>query len=156
MNLFFDSEPKTEQSLFEKSKNIVELKPEHFARNGKGKVTLSGDFEDKNGIVTFYAHWCGHCVNFVKIYERFADLVKGVDKGNRVIIGAFDCANESQDHKQIANGIGIEGYPTIKFIKHGEISDTFEGERTVTELLKQLCDKLEVCIAEKSQARSLS
>jgi protein disulfide-isomerase-like protein len=69
----------------------------------------------------FYAPWCGHCKKLAPIYEQLATSLKG-----SVNVGKIDCTIQTS----LARRFGIRSYPTIKFLKDGEIRD-YKLERTL-------------------------
>ena len=68
-------------------------------------------------LVEFYAPWCGHCQRLAPEYEKAAKALKGLAK-----IAAINA-----DFERV--NVAIQGYPTIKFIVDGKLSD-YNGERT--------------------------
>lgn len=84
-------------------------------KNFKEIVLDSG----KEVFVKFYAPWCGHCKTMAPIWEELAQELKSVEG---LVIADFDAtANEAQ-------GVEIQGFPTLKFYKNGVAQD-FDGDR---------------------------
>jgi protein disulfide-isomerase A1 len=66
---------------------------------------------DDDFLVKFYAPWCGHCKSLAPIWEEAAAEIKDVPN---LKIAKFDATMNE------ANGVEIQGYPTLKFYKKGK------------------------------------
>lgn len=63
---------------------------------------------NKNLLIVVYAHWCTHCVNFIKEFgEKIVNYKENVNNGN---IKFLDGMKLSDNWK---NKLNINGYPTI-------------------------------------------
>ena len=81
--------------------------------------------------IKFYAPWCGHCKEMAPAWIELAEELRNVPG---LLIADFDAtANE-------ADGVEVEGFPTIKFYPKGEKSTPidFEGDRNIDEFRKYL------------------
>lgn len=74
-------------------------------------------------IIVIYADWCGHCQRAV---PDWIELAKSADV----------YAIESEKY----SGDDVSGYPTIKIVKNGKVSD-YKGERTVKDMKNALLGK---------------
>jgi thiol-disulfide isomerase/thioredoxin len=89
-------------------------------------------FGDMNKwFVLFHAPWCGHCVNFIPIWNKFESQVK-IDN---LKIAKINIENEK--YKNIINKYKdyIKGYPTVLYIDKLKIKE-YDGERTVNSLIE--------------------
>lgn len=86
--------------------------------------------ETKDVLVEYYAPWCGHCKSLAPIYEELATKLKG---NKNLVIAAMDAtANE-------AEGVNIEGFPTIKFYPaNNKAGLDYKGGRTLEDIEKYL------------------
>ena len=73
-------------------------------------------------MMNLYFHRCGHCKALAPEYEKAAELLRNAEYP--VVLGKVDATV----HEKLANAIKVEGYPTLKFFKHGIIQD-YEGPR---------------------------
>jgi len=73
--------------------------------------------------VKFYAPWCGHCKQLQPTWDSLANDLSG-----RVKVGKVDCDKES-----ICQEYQIQGFPTLKFFKDGEVLD-YWGNRLLDDL----------------------
>ena len=92
-------------------------------------------------MVEFYAPWCGHCKKLEPEWKAAAAKLKGVVKFGKV--NADEASN-----KDLASRFSVNGFPTIKYFKHGKKSDskakTYTGAReesSIVELGYKLADK---------------
>jgi thiol-disulfide isomerase/thioredoxin len=94
---------------------------------------LKEKFEDPKKITIhlYKAQWCGHCKDFLPIFE---DFKKQVEKQKlSVDIKIIDA--DDKDTQKLMEDNGIDGFPTILFIK-GTDKIKYEGERTIDGLMK--------------------
>eukprot|EP00466_Bigelowiella_natans_P011297 jgi/Bigna1/87273/estExt_fgenesh1_pg.C_180143 len=76
-------------------------------------------------ILDFYAPWCGHCKRLEPEYEKAAKEMKG-----SVSFGKVDCTKWTG----LRSRFGVKGYPTLKFMRDGELRD-YRGGRTQKDLV---------------------
>jgi thiol-disulfide isomerase/thioredoxin len=104
-----------------KSSNLKELKPKDF----NVKTFLNNKY---NGIILFYAPWCGHCKHLKPEYEKAAKMLPSID---------FLQVDYDRYGEEI-NGIKIRGFPTMYIVKNGEITEMYKGGRTSNEIVSVL------------------
>jgi len=82
-------------------------------------------------LVLFHAPWCGHCVNFIPIWNKFESQVN-IDN---LKIAKINIENEK--YKNIINKYKdyIKGYPTVLYIDKLKIKE-YDGERTINSLIE--------------------
>ena len=93
--------------------------------------------EGKKGLVMIYAEWCGYCKLLAPIWKKFINKYK-----NKYTIRALN-SEGSINNKMILEKLGVQGFPTIKYInKDGKISkDSYEGERNINDFVNYLLKK---------------
>jgi len=106
--------------LYNKSKNVKELKPKDFkVSNLNESMKLA---KNNSNVTIYYAHWCPHCHNPETIEFMEALGEKLPEKAN-IDVNAFNC-DYNNDHRQIAEDVGINGFPTFRFTNsNGKESD---------------------------------
>lgn len=77
-------------------------------------------------IVDFYADWCGPCKMMSPIIDNIAE-----ELGNRVKVGKVN----SDESIELAEKFGIMSIPTIIIFKNGEISKSFVGVTSKSEII---------------------
>nr|CAG4645450.1 EOG090X0438 [Lynceus sp. MCZ IZ 141354] len=94
------------------------------------------DFEAKiasyeTALVMFYAPWCGHCKRLKPEFEKAADVVKNDDPA--ITLVKVDC---TEGGKSVCSKFGVQGYPTLKIFRNGEISSDYNGPREAPGIVK--------------------
>ncbi|KAF3922053.1 hypothetical protein ABW20_dc0107486 [Dactylellina cionopaga] len=89
--------------------------------------------EEKDVLVEFYAHWCGHCKSLAPKYEELGALYfNNPDFAKKVTIAKVDATlNDVPDE--------IQGFPTIKLFPAGKKDKKpidYSGGRTVEDFVK--------------------
>ena len=89
-------------------------------------VVLTADsfestLEGKNGLVKYYAPWCGHCKRLKPAFDQLGSEYEGHDS---VVIAEADCTAEG---KSLCQQKGVRGYPTLKYYVNGEENDYRSG-----------------------------
>ena len=118
-----DDEDEDEEEEEEDEETQVEANP------STKKIKLSAD---KLNVTLFYAHWCGHCKQFLK--DSWGKLKKQYADSD-VQLNEVDCT-EVKSRIQTPGGNDIEGFPTLVFNyidASGELQEEeYKGGRTVT------------------------
>lgn len=106
--------------------------------NSARSVSIKGD-ANVPGMLLVYASWCGHCQRFMPEYQKFADAARG--KGYRVYR-----IESAKLNPAISALIGVQGYPTLKFVlPDGKIGHSYTGPRTVESLKSTICLYQSIC-----------
>ena len=88
----------------------------------------------KKGLIVIYAPWCGYCNMLAPIWSKFAKEYK-----NEYTIKALNVENKRAGNKKMAEQLGVQGFPTIKYIdESGKIGKTYEGDRSKEDFKKFL------------------
>lgn len=106
-----ESKPRQQSNQGKSSSDVIELNEMNFN-------ALVADSDDV-WFVEFFAPWCGHCKNLAPEWESAATTLKGTVK-----LGAVDATVNTD----LAQKYGVKGYPTIKVIHRGKVTD-YQGPR---------------------------
>jgi len=92
---------------------------------------------EKNFItmLEFYAPWCGHCKKFAPVYSEVAKALKALNPENPIRVAKIDATEPEM--QQIAERYGVTGYPTLKLVRNGEVTD-WKGGREKQEIIDDL------------------
>lgn len=67
---------------------------------------------------------CGHCKRLKPEFEKAASMLKSNDPP--ITLAKVDC---TEGGKSTCNRFSVQGYPTIKIFKNGEVSSDYNGPR---------------------------
>ena len=85
-------------------------------------------------IYLFFANWCPHCKvakpDWDKVSEKYNNKLI---KGKKIIFTDINCTEESAENTKMMTKYKVEGFPTIKLIKDGQVID-FDAKPTQTNL----------------------
>ena len=118
--------------MYKNSNSVKELNKSNFIKKNNNYVPESG----KPTLIKFYAHWCPHCSNPV-MHEFVETLGKNLPNKANIDVAAFNCeANENS--QELAQEIGIIGYPTFRYYnKNGKMSE-YHGGMDIESMLRFL------------------
>jgi thiol-disulfide isomerase/thioredoxin len=99
-----------------------------------------------NGVTTgntaellfFYADWCPHCKSAKPIWNELkSEYENKTINGYKVIFTEINCSEETAEVDKMMNQYGVEGYPTIKLLKDGQVIeyDAKPSKETLTQFL---------------------
>ena len=89
-------------------------------------------------LLFFYTDWCPHCKTakpvWIEMKEEYQD--RRIN-GYKVVFTDVNCTNESNEVEQMMDKYKIEGYPTIKLLKDGQVIeyDAKPSKETLTQFL---------------------
>ena len=87
-------------------------------RNGGQEEGSSNEAE----LMFFYTDWCPHCKTAKPDWaEVKAEYENKTINGYHIIFTEVNCTTESEEVEKLINKYKIEGYPTIKLLKDGQI-----------------------------------
>lgn len=86
-------------------------------------------------LVKFYAPWCGHCKRMAPEFDKAATVLKQNEPPVALI--KVDCTVETK----VCGRMGVNGYPTLKIFKNGEVSSDYNGPRDADGIVKYMRTK---------------
>ena len=89
-------------------------------------------------LMFFSVDWCPHCKTAKPEWEQLkAEYKDKKINGYKVIFTDIDCTKETPQIEKLMNTYKIEGYPTIKLLKDGQVID-YDAKPTKDTLVKFL------------------
>jgi len=83
---------------------------------------LSGKKTNEAELLLFYVDWCPHCKTAKPVWEELqAEYENKQINGYNVLFTEINCTNETPEVESLMNKYKIEGFPTIKLLKDGQI-----------------------------------
>jgi thiol-disulfide isomerase/thioredoxin len=89
-------------------------------------------------LLFFFADWCPHCKAAKPIWNDLkAEYENKTINGYHVVFTEIDCSEETAEVDKMMNQYNIEGYPTIKLLKDGQVIeyDAKPSKATLTQFL---------------------
>lgn len=110
--------------------------------NSKYKPNSEQISIDDNGnsaeLLFFYADWCPHCKTAKPIWNDLkTEYQNKTINGYHVVFTEINCSEESAEVEKLMNQYNVEGYPTIKLLKDGQVIeyDAKPSKDTLTQFL---------------------
>jgi thiol-disulfide isomerase/thioredoxin len=73
-------------------------------------------------LLFFYADWCPHCKTAKPVWESLkAQYENKTINGYKVIFTEINCTTENAEVEKMMDKYNVEGFPTIKMLKDGQI-----------------------------------
>jgi thiol-disulfide isomerase/thioredoxin len=91
-------------------------------RPNSEQVPAGTGTSDSAELLFFYADWCPHCKSAKPIWNEIkTEYENKTINGYQIVFTEIDCSEESAEVEKLMNQYNIEGYPTIKLLKDGQI-----------------------------------
>lgn len=85
-------------------------------------------------LMLFYVDWCPHCKTAKPEWEQVKSEYDGkVVNGSKILFTEINCTDETPEVEKMISQYKIEGYPTIKLVKNGQVID-FDAKPTKSTL----------------------
>jgi thiol-disulfide isomerase/thioredoxin len=112
------------------------MKPQYHPNNEQ--IPLGGSSENPAELLFFYADWCPHCKAAKPIWNDLkSEYENKTINGYKVVFTEVDCSEETSEVEKLMNQYSVEGYPTIKLLKDGQVIeyDAKPSRETLTKFL---------------------
>jgi len=89
-------------------------------------------------LLFFYADWCPHCKSAKPIWNEIkTEYENKIMNGYKITFTEINCSEETVEVDKLMNQYNVEGYPTIKLIKDGQVIeyDAKPTKETLTQFL---------------------
>jgi len=116
------------------------ISPQVNAKYHANSEHVYGEQENGNTaeLLFFYANWCPHCKTAKPIWDGLkTEYENRTINGYKVIFIEINCSEETAEVEKMMNKYSVEGYPTIKLLKDGQIIeyDAKPTKETLTQFL---------------------
>jgi thiol-disulfide isomerase/thioredoxin len=89
-------------------------------------------------LLFFYANWCPHCKAAKPIWDELkTEYENKTINGYKIYFTAVDCSEETTETDKLLNQYSVEGYPTIKLLKDGQVIE-YDAKPTKSTLVQFL------------------
>jgi len=83
---------------------------------------IDGSNSKNAEMLFFYADWCPHCKAAKPIWNDLkTEYENKLINGYKIVFTEIDCSEENDQVEKLMNQYNIEGYPTIKLLKDGQV-----------------------------------
>jgi thiol-disulfide isomerase/thioredoxin len=110
----------------------------------QSKFQVNANSKDSNSptnsaeLLFFYADWCPHCKTAKPIWNELKTQYQNKTiNGYQVVFTEINCSEETAEVDKMMNQYNVEGYPTIKLLKDGQVIeyDAKPSKETLTQFL---------------------
>jgi thiol-disulfide isomerase/thioredoxin len=92
-----------------------------FTANNEYNTNANGSTKEAE-LMLFYVDWCPHCKTAKPAWEELKTEYENKKiNGYTVMFTEINCTNETPEIESLMNKYKIEGFPTIKLLKDGQI-----------------------------------
>ena len=111
----------------------------NYRSNNQNTTIGSNNQSSKEAeLLLFYVDWCPHCKTAKPAWNDIkSEYENKTINGYKVIFTEVNCTEETAEVEQMMNKYSIEGFPTIKLLKDGQIIeyDAKPTKETLTQFL---------------------
>jgi thiol-disulfide isomerase/thioredoxin len=97
--------------------------PQSQSYNSNNEPVTEQNSQGKSAeLLFFYTDWCPHCKTAKPIWEEIkTEYENKTINGYTIIFTEIDCTDETEEVDKMMNKYNVEGYPTIKLLKDGQV-----------------------------------
>lgn len=111
----------------------------NYSANNERDTYSSQNSNSKDAeIMLFYVDWCPHCKTAKPAWNDVkSEYENKTINGYKVIFTEINCTEETAEVEHLMNKYNIEGFPTIKLLKDGQVVeyDAKPTKETLTQFL---------------------
>lgn len=95
----------------------------HRIKIVEGLSSMDSPNDDSAAQLLFFTvDWCPHCKVAKPEWDNLVSEYDGkLINGRQVVFTNYNCTTETEETKKLISQYGIDGYPTIKLIKDGQV-----------------------------------
>jgi thiol-disulfide isomerase/thioredoxin len=126
-------------AIYYYSSYVAPKQQTNYSVNNEHGTTSSQTNDNKEAeLLLFYVDWCPHCKTAKPVWNDIkSEYENKTINGYKVIFTEVNCTEETAEVEQMMNKYNIEGFPTIKLLKDGQIIeyDAKPTKDTLTQFL---------------------
>jgi thiol-disulfide isomerase/thioredoxin len=126
-------------AIYYYSSYVATKQQTNYSVNNEHGTTSSQTNDNKEAeLLLFYVDWCPHCKTAKPVWNDIkSEYENKTINGYKVIFTEVNCTEETAEVEQMMNKYNIEGFPTIKLLKDGQIIeyDAKPTKDTLTQFL---------------------
>jgi thiol-disulfide isomerase/thioredoxin len=111
-------------------------KPTYKPNSEHIDIGANGNSTNEVELMLFYVDWCTHCKTAKPEWEKVKAEYNGkIVNGYKLIFTEINCTNETPEVEKMISTYKIDGYPTIKMLKDGQIIE-YDAKPTQATLIQ--------------------
>ena len=126
-------------AIYYYSSYVAPKQQTNYTGNNEHGTTSSQTNDNKEAeLLLFYVDWCPHCKTAKPVWNDIkSEYENKTINGYKVIFTEVNCTEETAEVEQMMNKYNIEGFPTIKLLKDGQVIeyDAKPTKETLTQFL---------------------
>ena len=126
-------------AIYYYSSYVAPKKQTNYSGNNEHGSSSSQNSDNKEAeLLLFYVDWCPHCKTAKPVWNDIkSEYENKTINGYTVIFTEVNCTEETAEVEQMMNKYNIEGFPTIKLLKDGQVIeyDAKPTKDTLTQFL---------------------
>jgi thiol-disulfide isomerase/thioredoxin len=92
-----------------------------YSANNEHTLSNNGQTGEAE-LLLFYADWCPHCKTAKPIWEEIkSEFESKTINGYSIVFTEVNCTTETPEVEKMMNTYKVEGFPTIKLLKNGQV-----------------------------------
>ena len=92
-----------------------------YSANNEHTLSNNGQTGEAE-LLLFYADWCPHCKTAKPIWEEIkSEFESKTVNGYSIVFTEVNCTTETPEVEKMMNTYKVEGFPTIKLLKNGQV-----------------------------------
>lgn len=123
--------------MFKDDSAVTELTYTDFVFKKNKKLLVKNSFENKSGMVIFYAPWCKHCKKKAKMWEEIGSLFL-----NKFFVSSVNVENVERNNDLVKINYNVKLYPSIFYVTKNGNLHKYDGILDKEDIICFIWDKI--------------